>query len=449
MNPETGRRVRVTIGGWSDSVSNLIGFLQQETGVVLIGLQYSRFRMFLLTPEEAEDGKTLEVEELPVKAEIRSDLWSGLVELNRRPVIVSAEDRQLRVWDVEELLITGAVRAGAVDAGPLGSQESILAAIAAQGPRIVTGHSGNSFSDFRSWDSTGKLLWTRRFDRESVQAVALAETAEGPMILWVTREGLLRSLSSVDGSEVREPIKVGEDAFALSVWPVRGRPAVFVAVNLKKIGEEGHYIVRAWDLETGDEIPTFDPRPSVLNPESRRWKLESSGYYRTKRLYCVDALDWQGKTLVAFAGPHGEVRVMDFSSLEEHVRWKGGSEGSYVHALVLAVCDGRPLLFAGDERGTLFARDLARNEGTDPRLERAHRGAIEALKVLLPPAGAFLASGGTDGIVHLWTADLVHKARIETERPVIGLAAMGPDRLAVATDRGLTVLRLDWGAILS
>lgn len=449
LSPETGGRVTVASGQWSDAVSNLIGFLHhRDKGVVLIGLHYSRFRMFLLTPG-AEDGKALEVEELPVKAEIQSNLWTGPVELNRRPMIISAEHRQLRVWDVEELLITGATRIGAGDPGFGGAQESALTAVDAGESRIVTGHSGESFSDLRLWDSEGKLLWMRRFDREPVQDVAIAETAAGPVIVWVTGEGLLHSLSAVDGSDLRGPIKTGEDALALSVWPVQGRPAAIVAVNLKRMGEEGHYVVRAWDLATGDEIPTFDPRPSVLNPGGRRWKLESWGYFRNKKLYCVDARDWEGKTLVAFAGPHGEVRVMDLGSLEEVDRWAGGSEGYYVHSLALALCGGRPLAFAGDERGTLFARDLARGEAVGPRLEGMHRGGIEALEVLQTPAGAFLASGGADGTVNLWTPDLVHKLRIETERPVVGLAAMGPDRLAVGTDRGLTVLRLDWDAILS
>jgi hypothetical protein len=176
----------------------------------------------------------------------------------------------------------------------------------------------------------------------------------------------------------------------------------------------------------------------------RQWKWKAD-----KALWCVDALDQGESTLVAYAGPFGEVRVMELESLEPVDHWQGGVAWDYVHRVVLGLCEGRALVFGGDENGRLFARDLSARQDLCPRLETAHRQRITALLVRQTEIGACVVSGGADGFVNFWRTNLTPLIRIETERPVTGLAFLGADRLAVATDRGLTLLRLDWRLLFS
>lgn len=447
LNPSTQGKLSVPLP-FDEELSGIIGFLRQDSEVILIGQTFARLRVLRLRPVEGDAGETLAVEDLPIRTEVRRGLWSDVIELNGRPTLVSSDDRQIRVWDVQELLATGTARGGEREANPFGQEESALVTVAAQDARIVTGNIGNGFSDLRLWTVDGRLLWSLRFPNETLQKVALAEVEGSATIVCGTGEGFLHTVSALDGAAVREPIKVGWAIRALSVRLVKGKPTAFLAVNLKPLGQQGEYVVRVWDLATGEEIKTTKPSYYPVADPSQ-WKLAGVGYYRSKILWCVDALEWNGGTLVAFAGPHGEVTAMGLETLEIIDRWEGGVEGDYVHSLVVEVCEGRPLAFGGDEHGRLFAHDLETMQDVCPRLDRAHRGGIAALLARQTPAGACVVSGGKDGVVHFWTKDLVPLARIETEHPVSDLAFAGPDRLAVATDRGLTLLRLDWDLLFS
>lgn len=447
VNPRT-HEVLVVVSGWNNRLSQIIGFHRQGPDVILVGNRYSRLRALRLRPCEDVQGESISVEDLSVRVELRGKIWSDVIGLNGRPTLVSADDRQLRVWDLQELLATETTVQG--DHGPsFGVEETSLVAVAANDAMIVTGNTDIGGSDLRLWDAGGRLLWGRRFGQETVKDLAVADVDGISMILCGTGRGLLHFVSTLDGSNLREPIEVGEDITAISVHRVKGGPTAFVAMRSKAQGPKRFYAVRAWNLPTGEEIDTMNPGPDFLRKDDEKhWGLEAMGYYRNKILSCVDALEWEGSTFVVFGGPNGEMRAMGLESLQEVDRWQVGREGDYVHSLAVEVCDGRPVAFAGDEKGILVARDLASAQDGSPRLESAHRGDITALLVRHTEAGFCVVSGGEDGAVNFWRADLTHMARIETERPVTGLAFVGPDRLAVATDRGLTLLRLDWELLL-
>lgn len=424
LNPLTDVKLNVRMP-WGSSLSGILGFHRQSSDVLLIGQYYSRLRVLRLRPRS---GETLDIEDLPVRTEIRGDLWSEMVDLNGRPTLVSSDDRQLRIWDVQELL----------EADPGGLEQGSLVALAAGtagDTTLATSNVGPGFSDLHLWDAEGKCLWSRRFLKESLQNLAMTEVDGSPAIAWGTGEGLLHISSALDGTDLRDPVKVGEEVTALAVRTIKGTPIAFLAVNLKPIGQAGEHVVRIWDLATGNEIDTTLPRKIGL----RRWKWQSD-----KALWCVDALDQGESTLVAFAGPYGEVRVVELESLEEVDRWYGGVGWDFVHRVALGLCEGRALVFGGDENGRLFGRDLSARQDLGPRLDTAHRRGITALLVRQTEMGTCVVSGGADGFVKFWRTDLTPLARIETERPISGLAFLGPDRLAVATDRGLTLLRLDW-----
>ena len=159
--------------------------------------------------------------------------------------------------------------------------------------------------------------------------------------------------------------------------------------------------------------------------------------YRTKyALYGLTAFEFGGRTVVALAGPHGEVRVMDTGALEELVTWVGGENGVDVHSLAGGVVGGVPYVFAGDEQGLLFRGGISPDEADVRRRPQAHRRGISVLALRATPRGGVLASGGRDGWVRLWAPDLERLAEINAGRPVKALAWLGDD-LVIATDRGV------------
>src|SRR5262249_49123241 len=155
------------------------------------------------------------------------------------------------------------------------------------------------------------------------------------------------------------------DVIALVVQPAAAGEQVFAAIEFRK--STSIFFVRVWSLSTGAEVPTWRSAigPTVLQ-DSWEWShgkesvnnfepaLALDGYYRTKRLYGMTAFDFEGRTVAALAGPHGEVRVMDARTLRELTVWTGGESTYYINSLVGGIVGGVPYVFGGDERGVLF-----------------------------------------------------------------------------------------------
>jgi Caspase domain len=448
LNPATGEVLSLDLQ-WEDRLWGMLGIHRDGASVYLIGQASSSLRIVRLHIQSESSNRSLTVELLPVRIDVAGSLWSEIAELNGRAVLVSAETSGLRVWDVEEVLAAGTTRQEDRDPQPFGGQDSSLMAVAADDSSLLTGSIDSLGSCLRLWGVDGNLRWVRRSgDGERISQAAMTKVDGRPAFAWVSSNGLLHAMSVADGAAVRPPVKLGANCLALAVREVEGRPVAFVAVQLDE--EERHYVVRAWDLQIGEEIDTSDSQaPEATMFGTKVWALESAGYYKTKMLRSVTALALRGRTIVAFGGPHGEVRAVDLGSLQEVDSWVGGVSGDYVHSLAMEVCDGRLVVYGGDERGRLFVRDLDARQDMRPRLESAHTGHIDALVVSRTAAGIFVVSGGRDGVVNFWSSQLDHLARIEAERPVRGLALIGKERLAVATDRGLTLLHLDWPMIRS
>ena len=53
-----------------------------------------------------------------------------------------------------------------------------------------------------------------------------------------------------------------------------------------------------------------------------------------------------------------------------------------------------------------------------------------------------LLSGGADGVIKVWSPELKELYRIEIEDAIVGIAPLTDDRVAVATSRGLIILKL-------
>jgi hypothetical protein len=151
-------------------------------------------------------------------------------------------------------------------------------------------------------------------------------------------------------------------------------------------------------------------------------------------------------TLSSGHGIDGQVWIMEFGLFRRVDSWEG-QQYSDVTSLAAGICGGKSLVFAGDERGTLFARDVHRKHEHCPRQATAHRGSIDAVRLVHTAAGLFVLSGGQDGIVHIWDTELHKVCSIEAGRPVRELALAGTDRVVVGSDRGVITLRMSWDLI--
>jgi len=387
--------------------------------------------------DSAMSAIELSLEPRGAGADTPASLWSTVVELEGRPVLLSAEAERVHVWDVVELL------------RPAGSPTGIVPTItdvrslAGWGDTLFLGTQSGAVS---AWDRAGNQLWSRDLTPNAIQSLAVS--AGGAELLAGGTDGKIYRLDTATGGEWQPALAAGSAVHDLVVQPTARGEQVFAAIEVRaESGLDSRlYFTRAWNLSTGAEIPTWKSKvgPEVLRGEFE-WTLgytrvngfepalAPGGYYRTKSLNGITAFEFEGRTVVALAaGLHGEVRMMDAGALEELNAWVGGSSGAYVQCLAGGVVGGVPYVFGGDERGQLF------RGGTPPLRQRpqAHRGPISVLTLHETPRGWVVASGGGDGLVRFWTPDLERLIEIDAGRPVISLAWLGDD-LVIAADRGV------------
>ena len=296
----------------------------------------------------------------------------------------------------------------------------------------------------------------RGTSRRAIRSLAVG--AGGAELLAGGTDGRIYRLDAATGGERQPALAAGSAVHALVVRPTAWGEQVFAAVDVKNQSGESLCFTRAWSLSTGAEIPTWTSKagPEVLQGEFQ-WSmgeivvngfepaLALPGYNRTKLLFGLTAFEFAGRTVVALAGPHGLVRVMDAGALTEVVSWVGGGSGSYVHSLAGGVVGGVPYVFGGDLSGVLF------RGGTSPeevvlRRHQAHRGFISVVTLRETPRGGLLASGGNNGWVRVWAPDLERLVEINAESPVTSLVWLGDD-LMIATDRGVLCVKVQWQAV--
>jgi hypothetical protein len=132
---------------------------------------------------------------------------------------------------------------------------------------------------------------------------------------------------------------------------------------------------------SGEELKTYRNGYSSLK-DGDRCGLVSMGYYRTKTLECITVFEQNAEVFVSLAGPHGEVRTMSLRSLNESDRWVGGESGAYVKCLAVGCIDGTTVVYGGDDRGSLFARDVAGKREYGKQQRYAHSGKVPRRSIL-------------------------------------------------------------------
>jgi len=375
-------------------------------------------------------------------------LWSAVVQLDGRPILLSVQADRVHVWDVIELLRPAGFPAGAAPT------ISDVLSLAGWGDTLFLGTRSGAVS---AWDRAGNQLWSRDLPPSAIRSLAVG--AGGAELLAGGTDGKIHRLDAATGGERQPALAAGSGVRALVVRPTAWGEQVFAAVVVEVQNGGFLYFTRAWSLSTGVEIPTWKSKagPEVLQGVFQ-WTGDKTGvngfepalalddYYRTKYLFGMTAFEFEGRTVVALAGPHGEVRVMDAGALEELVSWVGGRSEYYVHSLAGGVVGGVPYVFGGDSRGVLFRGGISHGAIDLRQRPQAHRGAISVLTLRETPRGGVLASGGEDGWVRLWALDLKRLVEINAGRSVTSLVWLGDD-LVIATDRGVLCVKVRWQAV--
>jgi WD40 repeat protein len=412
--------------------------------------------MLVAHTDQHEGRETIRFETIPRDPEIVGQLWSNAVDLNGRPSLVSANHTQLRIWDLQEVMATLQKTSVEEISGKFAFGRKSLTSIAADENVVAVGDSDGTIW---LWNNTGELVWSRKISDEGIQSVAIAGVGGTQWIVAGVEHGFLYQINISDGSDLCSPIDTGPEIWALAIHKFKGGPAAFVGVNVKNRSGQSQYVVRVWNLVSGNEIDTVIPNDSehrrlyeqaILDAHdgSKAWALQSLGYYKTKPHWCLAVTERNNRTWVLLAGPHGEVRAIELESFEELDHWSSLEDGVYVHSVAIGDCGGRPLAFAGSAKGTLFVRDLDEQPFTPRSVSSAHRGLITALVIHSTLRGECLVSAGIDGLVNFWTPNLVLLHHIEINAEIRGLSIIGHNRLAVTTKRGLVMLRLDWEKII-
>jgi hypothetical protein len=73
---------------------------------------------------------------------------------------------------------------------------------------------------------------------------------------------------------------------------------------------------------------------------------------------------------------------------------------------------------------------------------QAHLGDMQAMQFSYRAGQPVLATGGDDGVLRVWTTGLDELLRIEIDEPIHALTFLDADRIAVAGQRGVLMLKL-------
>jgi WD40 repeat protein len=371
--------------------------------------------------------------------------WAGSVLPDGRPILMSAASDRVQVWEVFELLRPASAPAG------VAPTNWDVCSLTRCGETLFV---GTGSGVVLALDRTGNPLWSKNLENGAIRSLAV--DSDGAELLAGSNYGTIFRLDAATGGNRHPFLVVGSIVRVLVVRRTADGEQVFAAIGLNGPRGRDLYLTRVWDLSTGEEVRTWKSRagPAVLEREWE-WNIDHSsvngfepalalsGSRRTKVLFGMTAFEFEGRQIVALAGPDGEVEVIDAGALKVLNAWTGGATAYDVMSLAGSVINGAPYVFGGDERGVLFRGGILRGAVGLRVRNRAHRGAASVLTIRESPMGWVLASGGADGYVRLWTVDLEPLIEINAGRAVTALAWPGDD-LAIGTDRGVICVTLRW-----
>jgi WD40 repeat protein len=204
-----------------------------------------------------------------------------------------------------------------------------------------------------------------------------------------------------DGSsrELESNMEIGE---VVAVGPQGRRIAV-----ASRLPYEGPRAIRVWDVETGAvrELDaaeqeflllkfTTDGRlfSSSRSGDVLSWNVDE-GTYELLLENAASRFDISQDGHTLLAGLDGRATIYD---LEDGSRWELSSHGEHLSEFVLDPTGH--FVVTGDEEGVIRVGPVT---GEEPHLLLGHKGAVSWIKV--SPKGDWIASGGADHTIRLWT----------------------------------------------
>lgn len=415
----------------------LAGVVEQVDGVLICGDQYGKF-CFAQLRQDARgqlSGNTVHT-----SIEMQGQMLTAPTRVHGRAVVASVYDAcQIRLWDVNEMLVAQGPNEGSVSEAQflfaLDSDTISAAAFDVSCGFVFTGTTAGRISAVSA--STGAPCWAVEGSSVGhVQDMALGTIDKASVLVVAGWSGDIRLLNASNGQLLKQRISLDGHICSIDTALIDGVPLCFVAVNL-----ENKYSVRIFDLRTGKERSRVGAPPEQDSANH----IGISGYdEKTIEVIKIVLGDEDSESLILIAGPYSFVRKL---------RWPGPNRGrptdlemdervpnSYVNSLTTGVLANRRVAVAGNELGLLVAWDLETSEQLH-RVESAHSGSISALLVADQLSSGSVVSGGS-GSVRLWSSDLRQRLEIDLETRVVALGLVGMDAIFVATHKGLAVVEL-------
>jgi WD40 repeat protein len=397
---------------------------RSDSEFLVFGTYSSQF--YVLQVQIDGDSQSAQIDVLPSRAEVRGNKWLGPVGFRGREVVLSKDGDLVRAWDVAELL--------SADTTPK-LDVLALAVSSSDSGKLCTVNGAGTVTLYRASD--GQML--RDFDLKGAKATATSaafiEGSGKEYVVFGTRAGEI-VVCDTERRGVERTIRAGNRVDGLACCEYDGVRLCFAATDLNPVGQENEYRLTIWDLDSGDER-TFrtGPRPAE--------QLRLSGY-RDKSFGCVATARVGGDTMLFAAGPHSFVQAWKLKgdlAVDSGEYWIEPLRGNnYINALAVQSRPDGCNIAAGNDQGIVCVWDCGNYHAVQMR-ERAHKSGITSLAYL--PGTSLLVSAGTDQMMRVWSGDLRELLAIDMEEIPREIAAVSRSEVAVITDSGVMVFRLN------
>jgi WD40 repeat protein len=361
---------------------------------------------------------------------IVGDKFSSIVRVQNHSTILSADNDHIRAWTLDTLLSREQSddSHGATVTGD--AQIDRVLCLACE--KTPSGLYVGGFGTVSALEvSTGVFRWQTNVGRQAVTGLATSPDAE--TIVGATTDGYILVLDGKRGT-LRRTIKTG--CKEIRRLAVSQRSERFLAFATAK-DKDGKWSVRIWDLESAEEIATREAYQLTLGEED-------------KTLDGLALIDTSNALRFAFASRYSKVMVADFGGpVPTHYHrlydewYLPESAGEYVFALAAARCGEDVVLAAGTHEGDLVVWNFLTGELKQSRMSM-HLGSVDAICFGNLDGKPVLISGSSDGILCVWPPNLEKRLfRVEIGEAITALTWMHPNRLAVASSRGVLTLQFN------
>jgi WD40 repeat protein len=377
----------------------------------------------------SKDGSLLlEASEHGKSVNITGSRFTRIYQGYGRPAFMSATVDQVKIWDLEDVLDL-AIRGDSVpddreDAGPV--MLNVQYMIGTPGGVVYV---ASSKTVFAIEGDTGRMLWKQDVDSKE-PIVAMSLERDRNWLIAGTHDGNLYIFDLFSPSNQRSVISVGGVLQRVECVRWHDRALAVVTMARNRI-----WSARIWDLDSGKEVSTNDAYRLHFGEED-------------KPLLGLAVRSSADEIRVAFASRYGKIMVFSYDGQipvkrdypRHYQEWHFPNAGNeYTHSLV---CNPEGnLLAGGSEEGHLAIWDF--DTGVIlASCENAHVGKVSGLLSLTYAEKQVLISGGEDGTIRFWTADLGQMFMLDVGESITSLASFGSDGVLVGAAGGTLAIRL-------